>query len=162
MSNVFCNTPWLHYCVYDLCGVPLVLKLPALFSWSTWIHWSPFQLLKMGIVNGGITNIYLHFISCVLDPLIGHMEMVTEIVVPTVCTLCILLSAVFLMFLLRGRLWETHTDIVTYVNGLEAKETKLRVTPLLQNLILSSELCFIICPPILFWINTQVDIMKSK
>ncbi|XP_067349581.1 lactase-like a isoform X3 [Channa argus] len=38
------------------------------------------------------------------DPLIGHMEMVTEIVIPTVCTLCILLSAVFLMFLLRGRL----------------------------------------------------------
>ncbi|KAM9765867.1 lactase-like a isoform 1-T2 [Menidia menidia] len=38
------------------------------------------------------------------DPLIGHMEMVTEIVVPTVCTLCILLSAVFLMFLLRRRL----------------------------------------------------------
>ncbi|TDH17495.1 hypothetical protein EPR50_G00008810 [Perca flavescens] len=38
------------------------------------------------------------------DPLIGHMEMVTEIVVPTVCTLCILLSAVFLMFLLRGRI----------------------------------------------------------
>lgn len=32
------------------------------------------------------------------------MEMVTEIVVPTVCTLCILLSAVFLMFLLRRRL----------------------------------------------------------
>lgn len=40
----------------------------------------------------------------VSDPLIGHMEMVTEIVVPTVCTLCILLSAVFFMFLLRGRL----------------------------------------------------------
>ncbi|KAM4596380.1 lactase-like a [Fundulus diaphanus] len=38
------------------------------------------------------------------DPLIGHMEMVTEIVVPTVCTLCILLSAVFFMFLLRRRL----------------------------------------------------------
>ncbi|XP_051776283.1 lactase-like protein isoform X1 [Erpetoichthys calabaricus] len=35
------------------------------------------------------------------DPLASHMEMVTEIVVPTVCTLCILLSAVFLMFLLR-------------------------------------------------------------
>ncbi|CAL8356342.1 unnamed protein product [Lota lota] len=35
------------------------------------------------------------------DPLTSHMEMVTEIVVPTVCTLCILLSAVFLMFLLR-------------------------------------------------------------
>uniref|UniRef100_A0A8C5DR26 Cytosolic beta-glucosidase n=1 Tax=Gouania willdenowi TaxID=441366 RepID=A0A8C5DR26_GOUWI len=38
------------------------------------------------------------------DPLIGHMEMVTEIVVPTVCTLCILLSAIFLMFLLRQQL----------------------------------------------------------
>ncbi|KAG9341215.1 hypothetical protein JZ751_019655 [Albula glossodonta] len=37
------------------------------------------------------------------DPLTSHMEMVTEIVVPTVCTLCILLSAVFLMFLLRRR-----------------------------------------------------------
>ncbi|KAG7283729.1 hypothetical protein CRUP_034353 [Coryphaenoides rupestris] len=38
------------------------------------------------------------------DPLISHMGMVTEIVVPTMCTLCILLSAVFLMFLLRRRL----------------------------------------------------------
>ncbi|XP_076122598.1 lactase-like protein isoform X1 [Alosa pseudoharengus] len=37
------------------------------------------------------------------DPLTSHMEMVTEIVVPTVCTLCILLGAVFLMFLLRRR-----------------------------------------------------------
>ncbi|XP_076854544.1 lactase-like a [Brachyhypopomus gauderio] len=37
------------------------------------------------------------------DPLTSHMEMVTEIVVPTVCTLCILLSAVFIMFLLKGR-----------------------------------------------------------
>lgn len=35
------------------------------------------------------------------DPLASHMEMVTEIVVPTVFTLCILLSAVLLMFLLR-------------------------------------------------------------
>ncbi|XP_043933805.1 lactase-like protein isoform X2 [Protopterus annectens] len=35
------------------------------------------------------------------DPLTTHMEMVTEIVIPTVCTLCILLSAVLLMFLLR-------------------------------------------------------------
>ncbi|XP_007903579.1 lactase-like protein [Callorhinchus milii] len=35
------------------------------------------------------------------DPLVNQMEMVTEIVVPTVSTLCILLSAVFLMFLLR-------------------------------------------------------------
>uniref|UniRef100_A0A8B9L8P7 Cytosolic beta-glucosidase n=1 Tax=Astyanax mexicanus TaxID=7994 RepID=A0A8B9L8P7_ASTMX len=40
---------------------------------------------------------------CVADPLTSHMEMVTEIVVPTVCTLCILISAVFLMFLLRRR-----------------------------------------------------------
>ncbi|XP_077372878.1 lactase-like protein isoform X2 [Festucalex cinctus] len=37
------------------------------------------------------------------DPLTSHMEMVTEIVVPTVCTLSILLSAVFLMFLLQRR-----------------------------------------------------------
>ncbi|XP_062860214.1 lactase-like b isoform X2 [Trichomycterus rosablanca] len=35
------------------------------------------------------------------DPLSSHMEMVTEIVVPTVCTLGILISAVFLMFLFR-------------------------------------------------------------
>uniref|UniRef100_A0A8C7XBU6 Cytosolic beta-glucosidase n=1 Tax=Oryzias sinensis TaxID=183150 RepID=A0A8C7XBU6_9TELE len=38
------------------------------------------------------------------DPLRGHMEMVSEIVVPTVCTLCVLLSAIFFMFLLRRRL----------------------------------------------------------
>ncbi|PWA30494.1 hypothetical protein CCH79_00015291 [Gambusia affinis] len=37
------------------------------------------------------------------DPLTSHMEMVTEIVVPTVCTLSILISAVLLMFLLRRR-----------------------------------------------------------
>ncbi|KAE8618487.1 hypothetical protein XENTR_v10009398 [Xenopus tropicalis] len=35
------------------------------------------------------------------DPLTTHMEMVTEIVVPTVFTLCILISAVLLMILLR-------------------------------------------------------------
>ncbi|XP_050823563.1 lactase-like protein isoform X2 [Gopherus flavomarginatus] len=35
------------------------------------------------------------------DPLTTHMEMVTEIVVPTVFTLCILISAILLMFLLR-------------------------------------------------------------
>uniref|UniRef100_K7FX64 Cytosolic beta-glucosidase n=1 Tax=Pelodiscus sinensis TaxID=13735 RepID=K7FX64_PELSI len=35
------------------------------------------------------------------DPLTSHMEMVTEIVVPTVFTLCILISAILLMFLLR-------------------------------------------------------------
>ncbi|KAM5170536.1 lactase-like protein [Mantella aurantiaca] len=35
------------------------------------------------------------------DPLTSHMEMVTEIVIPTVCTLCILISAVLLMILLR-------------------------------------------------------------
>ncbi|CAL9697464.1 unnamed protein product [Knipowitschia caucasica] len=37
------------------------------------------------------------------DPLTSHMEMVTEIVVPTVCTLSILICAVLLMFLLRRR-----------------------------------------------------------
>uniref|UniRef100_A0A3B4A4L1 Cytosolic beta-glucosidase n=1 Tax=Periophthalmus magnuspinnatus TaxID=409849 RepID=A0A3B4A4L1_9GOBI len=37
------------------------------------------------------------------DPLTSHMEMVTEIVVPTVCTMSILISAVLLMFLLRRR-----------------------------------------------------------
>ncbi|XP_073425004.1 lactase-like protein isoform X3 [Dendrobates tinctorius] len=37
------------------------------------------------------------------DPLTSHMEMVTEIVVPTVCTLCILISAVLLMILLRRK-----------------------------------------------------------
>ncbi|XP_076848456.1 lactase-like protein isoform X2 [Brachyhypopomus gauderio] len=37
------------------------------------------------------------------DPLTSHMEMVTEIVVPTVFTLCILIIAVFLMFLLGRR-----------------------------------------------------------
>uniref|UniRef100_A0A3Q1I1I5 Cytosolic beta-glucosidase n=1 Tax=Anabas testudineus TaxID=64144 RepID=A0A3Q1I1I5_ANATE len=40
---------------------------------------------------------------CFADPLTSHMEMVTEIVVPTVCTLSILLTAIFLMFLLRRR-----------------------------------------------------------
>ncbi|TSX17005.1 Lactase-like protein [Bagarius yarrelli] len=35
------------------------------------------------------------------DPLSNYMEMVTEIVVPTVCTLCILITALFLMFILR-------------------------------------------------------------
>uniref|UniRef100_W5UL36 Cytosolic beta-glucosidase n=1 Tax=Ictalurus punctatus TaxID=7998 RepID=W5UL36_ICTPU len=38
------------------------------------------------------------------DPLSSHMELVTEIVVPTVGTVCILLTAVFLMFLLKSRL----------------------------------------------------------
>ncbi|KAG8440788.1 hypothetical protein GDO86_006500 [Hymenochirus boettgeri] len=37
------------------------------------------------------------------DPLTTHMEMVTEILVPTVFTLCILTSAVLLMILLRRR-----------------------------------------------------------
>ncbi|XP_077602927.1 lactase-like protein isoform X2 [Crocuta crocuta] len=35
------------------------------------------------------------------EPLLSHMQMVTEIVVPTVCTLCILISAVLLMLLLQ-------------------------------------------------------------
>ncbi|XP_034516678.1 lactase-like protein isoform X4 [Ailuropoda melanoleuca] len=37
------------------------------------------------------------------EPLRSHMQMVTEIVVPTVCTLCVLISAVLLMFLLRSQ-----------------------------------------------------------
>lgn len=65
------------------------------------VHGGPSQGFDAGTVSG---DIYLLFHLCLSDPLIGHMEMVTEIVVPTVCTLCILLSAIFLMFLLRGRL----------------------------------------------------------
>ncbi|MBN3281713.1 LCTL protein, partial [Polyodon spathula] len=42
-----------------------------------------------------------NILRLIYDPLTSHTEMVTEIVVPTVCTLCILLSAIFLMFLLR-------------------------------------------------------------
>lgn len=37
-----------------------------------------------------------------LDSLITHMEMVTEIVLPTVFTLCILISIVLLIFYLRN------------------------------------------------------------
>ncbi|KAL2093265.1 hypothetical protein ACEWY4_010577 [Coilia grayii] len=48
-------------------------------------------------------NTAANLLRLIHDPLTSHMEMVTEIVVPTVCTLCILLSAVFLMFLLRRR-----------------------------------------------------------
>ncbi|XP_049633864.1 lactase-like protein isoform X2 [Suncus etruscus] len=35
------------------------------------------------------------------EPLRGHMQMVTEIVTPTACTLCVLLAAVLLMLLLQ-------------------------------------------------------------
>ncbi|XP_058150364.1 lactase-like protein [Dasypus novemcinctus] len=35
------------------------------------------------------------------EPLLSHMQMVTEIVVPTVCTVCILIAAVLLMLLLQ-------------------------------------------------------------
>uniref|UniRef100_A0A2K6SZQ0 Lactase-like protein n=1 Tax=Saimiri boliviensis boliviensis TaxID=39432 RepID=A0A2K6SZQ0_SAIBB len=35
------------------------------------------------------------------EPLLSHMQMVTEIVVPTVCSLCVLIAAVLLMLLLR-------------------------------------------------------------
>lgn len=55
-----------------------------------------------------VADVSLSLLLCVSDPLIGHMEMVTEIVVPTVCTLCILLGAVFLMFLLQRRFWDTR------------------------------------------------------
>uniref|UniRef100_A0A5F5Q3Y0 Cytosolic beta-glucosidase n=2 Tax=Equus caballus TaxID=9796 RepID=A0A5F5Q3Y0_HORSE len=37
------------------------------------------------------------------EPLLSHMQMVTEILVPTVCTLCVLIAAVLLMLLLRGQ-----------------------------------------------------------
>ncbi|KAG1944938.1 lactase-like [Pimephales promelas] len=48
-------------------------------------------------------NTAANILRLIHDPLTSHMEMVTEVVVPTVCTLCILISAVFLMFLLRKR-----------------------------------------------------------
>ncbi|XP_055011909.1 LOW QUALITY PROTEIN: lactase-like b [Boleophthalmus pectinirostris] len=48
-------------------------------------------------------NTAANILRLIHDPLTSHMEMVTEIVVPTVCTLSILISAVFLMFLLRRR-----------------------------------------------------------
>ncbi|XP_070260161.1 lactase-like protein isoform X3 [Myotis yumanensis] len=37
------------------------------------------------------------------EPLLSHMQMVTEIVVPTVCTLCVLIAAVLLISLLRSQ-----------------------------------------------------------
>ncbi|EPY81725.1 hypothetical protein CB1_000715036 [Camelus ferus] len=36
------------------------------------------------------------------EPLLSYMQIMTEIVVPTVCTLCILIAAVLLMLLLRS------------------------------------------------------------
>ncbi|CAH2274482.1 lactase isoform X1 [Pelobates cultripes] len=46
-------------------------------------------------------NTAANILRLIHDPLVSHMEMVTEIVVPTVCTLCILISAILLMILLR-------------------------------------------------------------
>ncbi|KAE8618486.1 hypothetical protein XENTR_v10009398 [Xenopus tropicalis] len=46
-------------------------------------------------------NTAANILRLIHDPLTTHMEMVTEIVVPTVFTLCILISAVLLMILLR-------------------------------------------------------------
>ncbi|XP_036095362.1 lactase-like protein isoform X3 [Rousettus aegyptiacus] len=37
------------------------------------------------------------------EPLLSHMQMATEIMVPTVCTLCVLIAAVLLMLLLRSQ-----------------------------------------------------------
>ncbi|CAK6432121.1 unnamed protein product [Pipistrellus nathusii] len=37
------------------------------------------------------------------EPLLSHMQMVMEIVVPTVCALCVLIAAVLLMILLRSQ-----------------------------------------------------------
>ncbi|XP_046719853.1 lactase-like b [Silurus meridionalis] len=48
-------------------------------------------------------NTAANILRLIHDPLTSHMEMVTEIVVPTVCTLCILITALFLMFLFRRR-----------------------------------------------------------
>ncbi|XP_041442836.1 lactase-like protein isoform X3 [Xenopus laevis] len=46
-------------------------------------------------------NTAANILRLIHDPLTTHMEMVTEIVVPTVFTICILISAVLLMILLR-------------------------------------------------------------
>ncbi|KAG8574956.1 hypothetical protein GDO81_009399 [Engystomops pustulosus] len=48
-------------------------------------------------------NAAANLLRLIYDPLTSHMEMVTEIVVPTVCTLCILIGAVLLMILLRRK-----------------------------------------------------------
>lgn len=45
---------------------------------------------------------YILFISQILDSLVTHMEMVTEIVLPTIFTLCILISIVLLLFFLQN------------------------------------------------------------
>lgn len=39
----------------------------------------------------------------IAEPLLSHMQLVTEIVVPTVCALCVLIAAVLLLLLLGGR-----------------------------------------------------------
>uniref|UniRef100_A0A8C5MFH7 Lactase like n=1 Tax=Leptobrachium leishanense TaxID=445787 RepID=A0A8C5MFH7_9ANUR len=49
-------------------------------------------------------NAAANILRLIHDPLVSHMEMVTEIVVPTVCTLCILISAILLMILLRRQI----------------------------------------------------------
>lgn len=89
MSNVLLS---LYLCTPEALGRCLLCVTPALESSGTFSRDDGGHLL---------TSPYLCSFT---DPLIGHMEMVTEIVVPTVCTLCILLTAVFFMFLLRGRL----------------------------------------------------------
>lgn len=45
---------------------------------------------------------YILFISQILDSLVTHMEMVTEIILPTIFTLCILISIVLLLFFLQN------------------------------------------------------------
>lgn len=45
---------------------------------------------------------YILFISQILDSLVTRMEMVTEIVLPTIFTLCILISIVLLLFFLQN------------------------------------------------------------
>lgn len=45
-------------------------------------------------------------LSGLSEPLLSYMQMVTEIVVPTVCTLCVLIAAVLLLLLLGRRHWD--------------------------------------------------------
>lgn len=45
-------------------------------------------------------------LSLTAEPLLSYMQIVSEIVVPTVCTLCILIAAVLLVLLLRSLSWD--------------------------------------------------------
>ena len=51
-------------------------------------------------------------LSPTAEPLLSYMQIVTEIVVPTVCTLCTLIAAVLLMLLLQSLSWDRVTHFV--------------------------------------------------